>query len=75
MPIPRAAGGAIINGRLCGMLAVTRAFGDFALKKAGLTASPELKKVELRLTHKYLIAGSDGLWDFIELDKLHKNIK
>jgi serine/threonine protein phosphatase PrpC len=29
----------------------------------------------LRLTHKYLIIGSDGLWDFIDISKVHKNIK
>lgn len=56
-----------MNNRLCGVLAVTRAFGDFSLKKMGLTAVPEIKKMELRMTHKYLVMASDGLWDFVEL--------
>lgn len=47
------------------MLAVTRAFGDFPLKKTGLTVVPEIKKMEIRLSHKYLVVGSDGLWDFL----------
>jgi serine/threonine protein phosphatase PrpC len=71
----RSNGGTILSDRLCGVLAVTRAFGDFSLKKAGLTAVPDIKKIELRLTHKYLIIGSDGLWDFIDISKVHKNIK
>jgi serine/threonine protein phosphatase PrpC len=41
----RSNGGTILNDRLCGVLAVTRAFGDFSLKKAGLTAVPEIKKI------------------------------
>jgi hypothetical protein len=30
---------------LCGVLAVTRAFGDYSLKGVGLTAVPEIKKI------------------------------
>jgi serine/threonine protein phosphatase PrpC len=56
-----------MNNRLCGVLAVTRAFGDYSLKKVGLTVVPEIKKMELRMTHKYLVAGSDGLWDFVDV--------
>lgn len=33
-------GGKILNNRLCGVLAVTRAFGDYSLKSVGLTAAP-----------------------------------
>ena len=68
-------GGKILNNRLCGVLAVTRAFGDYSLKKMGLTASPELKKMQVRLSHKYLVVGSDGLWDFIDIQKVQKILK
>ena len=64
-----------MNNRLCGVLAVTRAFGDYSLKKMGLTAFPEIKKVEIRLSHKYLVVGSDGLWDFVDVMKVHKVVK
>ena len=64
-----------MNNRLCGVLAITRAFGDFPLKKMGLTAFPETKVIEIRLSHKYLVIGSDGLWDFIDVKKAHHIIK
>ena len=64
-----------MNNRLCGVLAVTRAFGDYSLKKMGLTAFPEIKKAEIRLSHKYLVVGSDGLWDFVDVMKVHKVVK
>lgn len=57
------------------MLAVTRAFGDYSLKKVGLTAFPEIKKMEIRLSHKYIIVGSDGLWDFAQIKDVQKVIR
>jgi serine/threonine protein phosphatase PrpC len=74
----RKSGGNLILGRVGGVLAVTRSFGDFHLKylgliigrKLGLSAVPEVKRVELRLHHKYLVVASDGLWDFITIPVL-----
>lgn len=68
-------GGKILNNRLCGVLAVTRAFGDYSLKNVGLTAAPEVKKMEIRLSHKYIVVGSDGLWDFIDIKVVQKTVK
>ena len=45
------------------MLAVTRAFGDHSLKKAGLTAVPHVLKYTLKPFDKYLVIASDGVWD------------
>eukprot|EP01017_Pseudomicrothorax_dubius_P022199 TRINITY_DN2394_c0_g3_i1.p1 TRINITY_DN2394_c0_g3~~TRINITY_DN2394_c0_g3_i1.p1 ORF type:complete len:171 (+),score=24.53 TRINITY_DN2394_c0_g3_i1:384-896(+) len=59
----RREGGTIFNGRVNGFLAVTRAFGDQFLKKNGVSVIPHVEKVEIRLIDKYLVAGSDGLWD------------
>ena len=56
-------------------MAVTRAFGDFPLKKTGLTVVPEMRRIEIRLSHKFLVVGSDGLWDFIDIKKVHQVIK
>ena len=63
-------------GRLGGLLAVTRAFGDFSLKKGmALTAKPEVHKIEIRLSHRYVIVASDGLWDFVNIKNIQKILR
>ncbi len=62
-------------GRLMGTLAVTRAFGDLNFHQYGLISAPEIRKIELRLSHKYLLVASDGLWDFVSLKVIHKILK
>lgn len=52
-------------------MAVTRAFGDFSLKKTGVTCDPDVRRISLTLEHKYLIVASDGLWDFVEASKIY----
>jgi serine/threonine protein phosphatase PrpC len=70
------AGGKILMGRLGGLLAITRAFGDIALKKnMGLIARPEVKKVEIRLNHRFVIVASDGLWDFVNPKSVQKVLR
>ena len=39
--------------RLGGVLAVTRAFGDTTLKTHGLISKPDIKRVPIRLHHRY----------------------
>jgi serine/threonine protein phosphatase PrpC len=55
--------GLILDNRVGGVLAVTRAFGDHALKKVGLTAQPHILKYILRPFDKFLVIASDGVWD------------
>ena len=45
------------------MLAVTRAFGDHALTRVGLIATPHIVKYILKPFDKYLVIASDGIWD------------
>ena len=59
-------GGMIMDSRVAGSLAVTRAFGDHALKRDGVTARPHLRRVVLKPTDKFLVMGSDGIWDVLE---------
>jgi serine/threonine protein phosphatase PrpC len=61
--------------RLGGVLAVTRAFGDVTLKNHGLISKPDVKRVPIRLHHKYVIVASDGLWDYVPLKNIQKIIK
>lgn len=61
--------------RLGGVLAVTRAFGDIMLKTHGLISKPDIKKVPIRLHHRYVIVATDGLWDYVPLKTIQKIIK
>lgn len=63
-------------GRLGGLLAITRAFGDLSLKKnMGLIAKPDVKKLEIRLNHRFLLVASDGLWDFVNTKTIQKILR
>ena len=62
----RQGGGIILDGRVGGSLAITRAFGDHSLKKDGVIAKPFIKKHVLRSSDKYLLIASDGVWDVLE---------
>ena len=59
----KADNGLILDNRVGGVLAVTRAFGDHALKKVGVTAVPHINKCMLKPFDKYLVIASDGVWD------------
>jgi serine/threonine protein phosphatase PrpC len=69
------AGGKILMNRLSGVLAVTRAFGDMSLKNQGLIVKPQVKRIPIRLHHKYVIVASDGLWDYVPIKLVQKVIK
>lgn len=55
--------GVILDNRVGGVLAVTRAFGDHSLKRSGVTAIPHVLKYTLKPFDKFLIIASDGVWD------------
>jgi len=56
------AGGFITLGRVACMLAISRSFGDYELKK-WVTADPFLKEILLTPDTTRLILACDGLWD------------
>lgn len=39
--------------------------GDHAVKSVGVTAEPEVKIFEIDQHDKFMIMGSDGVWEFI----------
>lgn len=49
-----------------GGLAVARAFGDALCRGIGVTAEPEVLKYTLRHTDKFLVLGSDGLFEVMD---------
>jgi len=58
-------GGSIMDGRVAGGLAITRALGDMAYKNFGVTAVPYVVKHVLRPFDKHLVIASDGVWDTV----------
>jgi len=64
----RNAGGKIIDNRVGGGLAITRAMGDHAYKSFGVTSQPYVVKHVLRPFDKYLVIASDGVWDTVNDD-------
>lgn len=59
-------GGFIEDERLDGILAISRAIGDYMLKKKGLTAIPHVVKKEITEDVKYCVIASDGVWDVVD---------
>ncbi|CAE7657497.1 PTC1, partial [Symbiodinium microadriaticum] len=59
-------GGFITRGRVLGILAVTRSFGDHGMKDF-VTATPHLSEVDLSDSssqpYPFLILACDGVWD------------
>jgi len=51
--------------QVAGGLAVSRAFGDFSMEKAGVVAEPEIKKETLSNKDKFLVLASDGVWEHL----------
>jgi len=60
------AGGTVLYNRVEGQLAVSRAFGDHCLKDKGVICNPYIEKIEVRVIDKFLVMGSDGLWDTVD---------
>jgi len=61
-------GGTIINERVNGMLAISRAFGDHQLKKPKMPQDivsniPEITSTEVTESDMFVILACDGLWD------------
>ena len=58
--------GLIFGNRVFGMLNLTRSIGDFDFKIYGVINEPFIYKVNLIENYsKYVILGSDGVWDVI----------
>ena len=62
----KSGGGIVLDNRVGGTLAITRAFGDHSLKSEGVTAKPFINKHAIRPFDKYLIIATDGVWDVMD---------
>jgi serine/threonine protein phosphatase PrpC len=54
----------IKDGNIPG-LAMTRSFGDSIGAEAGVICLPEIKEFILKTEDRFIIIGSDGVWEFI----------
>lgn len=82
-----AAGGFVEEGRVKGILALSRALGDqeyklnrkIPVEAQMITCVPDLKKVSLTSEDKFLIIACDGIWDCLSsqecVDVFHKSVK
>lgn len=55
-------GGVIYEKRVNGFLAITRAFGDYALDKKLIISQPDYQEIPLTKEHKFLVLATNGLW-------------
>ena len=46
-------------------LALTRSFGDEIMSKIGVSCEPEIREFILGKDFKFIVLGTDGLWEFI----------
>ncbi|GMT14869.1 hypothetical protein PFISCL1PPCAC_6166, partial [Pristionchus fissidentatus] len=56
------AGGVVKNGRIDGVIEVSRSIGDGQFKTRGVTCVPHVKKFTLTAEDKFIIIACDGLW-------------
>ena len=53
-------------------LAMSRSFGDFQCKEYGVISEPSFVEYCLDENCKYLVLGSDGVWDFLDNENVVK---
>ena len=65
-------GGSVYDNKIYGQVNITRSFGLFNLKTYGITAVPDVYKVNLSERDKFIIIGTNSVFDFISPgDLLH----
>eukprot|EP00039_Didymoeca_costata_P024294 m.9936 g.9936 ORF g.9936 m.9936 type:complete len:563 (-) comp4167_c0_seq1:149-1837(-) len=60
------------NKQMEGGLAISRAFGDSNLKDSGVSAIPEVTVNKIKSEDRFVILGSDGVWDHVSNDEAVK---
>ena len=63
------AGGTVREGRVLGILEVSRSIGDGQYKRCGVISTPELKRCRLTSADRFLIIACDGLWKVFKPDE------
>jgi len=55
-----------VKGKIYPGLSLTRSIGDLIGEKVGIISQPDIIEKKIDSTCKYLVLGSDGLWDMIK---------
>jgi integrin-linked kinase-associated serine/threonine phosphatase 2C len=73
------AGGFVQDNRVNGIMEVSRSIGDAALKKAGVSSTPDLQRVTLCDRDEFILLACDGLWAVFDVKeactKAYKSLK
>ncbi|ESN92230.1 hypothetical protein HELRODRAFT_116079 [Helobdella robusta] len=62
------AGGHVRDGRVMGILEVSRSIGDGPFKQHGVTCLPDVKRCSLTPQDRFILIACDGLWKRFEDD-------
>ena len=60
-----------VNGDSPG-LAMTRSLGDKVGREAGIIHVPEVLQFEIEEDDKFIVIGSDGIWEYLQNDKVQQ---
>ena len=55
-------GAHVKDGRILGVLEISRSIGDGQFKSYGVSCIPDIRKCQLNSTMKYIVVACDGLW-------------
>ncbi|XP_039986747.1 integrin-linked kinase-associated serine/threonine phosphatase 2C isoform X4 [Xiphias gladius] len=66
------AGGTVRDGRVLGVLEVSRSIGDGQYKRCGVISSPDLRRCQLTANDRFIILACDGLFKVFSADEAVK---
>lgn len=66
------AGGTVRDGRVLGVLEVSRSIGDGQYKRCGVISSPDMRRCQLRANDRFILLACDGLFKVFSTDEAVK---
>ncbi|XP_047449232.1 integrin-linked kinase-associated serine/threonine phosphatase 2C isoform X2 [Mugil cephalus] len=66
------AGGTVRDGRVLGVLEVSRSIGDGQYKRCGVISTPDLRRCQLSANDRFIILACDGLFKVFSADEAVK---
>ncbi|KAM9358602.1 integrin-linked kinase-associated serine/threonine phosphatase 2C [Symphorus nematophorus] len=66
------AGGTVRDGRVLGVLEVSRSIGDGQYKRCGVISTPDLRRFQLTANDRFIILACDGLFKVFAADEAVK---